>query len=177
MRKTAVIIVLMFIFFILYFTQSNFFNWFTIAGIKPNLFVICVLLIGLYAGKRVGSIMGIIFGLLLDIFISKQIGISGILLGILGFAGGYFDKNFSKDSKITIIMMCIGATFFYEFLNYLILVFMYKMDFEFLAILRIIIIEAIYNSLIIVIIYPLSRNLGYRAEEIFKGTNILTRYF
>ena len=62
MKKTISIVLLILVFFIIYFIQSNFFTWFTIAGIEPNLFVIFVLFIGLFAGKKLGLILGIIFG-------------------------------------------------------------------------------------------------------------------
>lgn len=177
MKKVLVIIALIVTFLIVYFLQANFFSWFTIADIKPNLFLILVLCIGLFAGKTTGSILGMIFGLLLDTFIGRKIGISGILLGIVGFAGGYLDKNFSKDSKLTIIVMCMGATLFYELVDYIILVCIYQMELEILALLKIITIEAIYNAILIIIFYPLIQRVGYRMEEIFKGSNILTRYF
>lgn len=53
MKKTLTIIVLCIVFILIYFLQLNFFNWFTIAGVKPNLFVILVLFIGLYTGRKV----------------------------------------------------------------------------------------------------------------------------
>lgn len=177
MKKVFIIVLLFLIFIILYLIQSNFFSGFTIAGVMPNMFIILVLCIGLYAGKRTGSILGILFGILIDIFIGRHIGISGILLGIVGYAGGYLDKNFSKDSKITIILISISTTIIYEFINYLILIFMYKMEFELISIIKVALIEAAYNAIIITILYPLIRWGGYRIEGIFKGSNILTRYF
>lgn len=177
MKKTAIIALLFLIFLFIYFLQSNLFSWFTIAGIKPNLFIIFVLCIGLYAGKRVGSILGIVFGILIDIFIGRQIGISGVLLGIVGYVGGYLDKNFSKDSKITIILISISTTIIYEIINYIILILMYKTEIEILAIIKTTLIEAAYNAILIIILYPIIRWGGYRIEGVFKGSNILTRYF
>lgn len=84
MRNTVTIIGMIVVFLLLYFLQINFFNWFTIAGISPNLFVIYILFIGLFAGKRVGLPMGIGIGLALDFYISKKIGILGIMLGVVG---------------------------------------------------------------------------------------------
>ncbi len=55
MKKIITAIILLIAFVITYFLQLNFFNWFTIAGVKPNLFIILVLFIGLYAGVRMGS--------------------------------------------------------------------------------------------------------------------------
>jgi len=85
MKKTLTIIILCIVFFIIYFLQINFFSWFTIAGVKPNLFVIFVLFIGLYTGRRYGLIMGAIFGFLIDILGSSIIGISSIEYALIGF--------------------------------------------------------------------------------------------
>ena len=106
-------------FFIIYFLQVNFFNWFTIAGIKPNLFIILALVLGLFAGKKIGTIMGFLFGVYIDILIGKSIGFSGIILMAIGFIGGYLDKTFSKDSKLTIILIVIGSTIFFELITYI----------------------------------------------------------
>ncbi len=177
MKKVLTIVILFVTFLIIYILQANFFNWFTIAGIKPNLFIVLVLCIGLFAGQTVGTITGMVFGLLLDAFIGTRIGISGILLGIVGFSGGYLDKNFSKDSKLTIILMCLGATIFFEFMSYFLLVLIYQTEVELINLIRIVLIEAIYNSILIIIFYPVIQKAGYSMEQIFKGSNILTRYF
>ncbi len=177
MKKTLVIVLLIIAFFFSYLLQSNFFSWFTIAGIKPNIFIILVMCVGLFAGKTTGSMLGILFGLLIDIFIGKKIGISGILLGSVGFIGGYLDKDFSKDSKLTIILMCVGVTIFYELADYFILELIYKFEIELLPLIKVILIECLYNTILIIIFYPIIQKMGYRMEEIFKGSNILTRYF
>lgn len=96
MRNTLIIIGIILIFLILYFVQVNFFNWFTISGISPNLFIIYVLFIGLFAGKRVGIPIGIVIGLSLDFFISKKIGILGIMLGIVGMVRKYIRQKLFK---------------------------------------------------------------------------------
>ena len=49
MKKLVINIFLILTIFIIYFLQSNFFTWFNIAGIMPNLFVVIVLFIGLFA--------------------------------------------------------------------------------------------------------------------------------
>ena len=84
MKKTISIICLALTFFLIYFLQSNFFNWFNIAGIKPNLFIILVLITGLFVGKIYGATTGIVLGLLLDFFIGKKLGIYAIQLGLAG---------------------------------------------------------------------------------------------
>ena len=96
MRKVVSILIIFITFFIIYFLQSNFFNWFNIAGIKPNLFIILALFIGVFIGKVYGMTLGIILGILLDFFIGKAIGINGIMLGLAGILRGNTCKKFFK---------------------------------------------------------------------------------
>ena len=84
MKKALSIIILFITFIILYLLQINFFSWFNIAGIKPNLFIIFILFIGLFLGIIYGVSSGIIAGLLLDLFIGKRLGINLTVLGICG---------------------------------------------------------------------------------------------
>ena len=56
MKKTLVILFTFLFFLLIYFLQANFFISFTIAGIKPNLFIVYVLFLGLFAGRRVGTV-------------------------------------------------------------------------------------------------------------------------
>lgn len=177
MRKTITIAMLIVTFLIIYFLQVNFFNWFTIAGVMPNLFIILILVIGLFTGRAIGITVGIIAGILLDFFIGKSIGISSIMFGIIGFIGGYLDKSFSKDSRITIILMVILATFVFEVGKYAINIMLYKIPIEMLPFLRLLIVEIIYNVILTIILYPLIKKTGYYMENVFRSKNILTRYF
>lgn len=177
MKKIASILITFIIFFLIYLMQANFFNWFNIAGVKPNLFIIFVLFLGLFAGKKVGMALGIIFGLILDFLIGQKIGITGIMLGAIGLLGGYFDKNFSKDSRITLMIMVIGSTLLFELAMYIINSLLLSYQIEIASFLKIVIIEITFNTLLTIILYPILQKLGYRIEDVFKDSKILTRYF
>lgn len=177
MRKTLTITLLIVTFLIIYFLQVNFFNWFTIAGVKPNFFIVFILFISLYAGNKVGIPFGIISGLFLDIILGKNLGTYAIMFGIIGIIGGYFDKNFSKESKITIILMVIGSTFIFEIGSYIIQIIEQSINIEVIEFTKILFVEAIYNAILTIIFYPLMQKLGYKIEETFKVQKILTRYF
>ena len=177
MKKTISIILMFVTFLIIYFLQSNFFNWFTIAGVKPNLFIILTLFISLFAGAKIGTAYGIFFGIFLDVVIGRSIGISSIMYALVGAIGGYFDKNFSKDSRMTIMLMVIGTTLLYEIGNYVISIMRLSIQIEVLSFVRVLLIEIIYNVIITIILYPLIQKVGYKVEDIYKGQTILTRYF
>ncbi len=177
MKKFIIYLSLIISFVIIYLLQSTFFVNFTIAGVKPNIFIILVLFIGLYAGVSKGITFGIIYGIFLDIWIGKNIGITSICLAVVGILGGMFDKNFSKDSKITILLMVISCTIIYEVAMSILQYIMLETNIEILEFIKILLIEILYNILITIILYPLMKVTGYEIENEIKGDKILTRYF
>ncbi len=177
MKKTIINISLVVIAYFLYFLQSNFFNWFTIAGVMPNLFVIFILFIGLFYGKTAGIVYGLIIGMVLDLVLGKQIGINMITLGIIGFLAALFDKNFSKDSRATIMFMVLGATIIFEVMVYIANGILYASNMELFNFIKILAVEVIYNLILTIIIYPLIQKFGYYIENEYKENKILTRYF
>ena len=177
MKNVIVAIVSFLVFLIIYFLQINFFTWFNIAGIKPNFFVVLVLFLGLYTGERNGLFSGIFYGLFIDITMGRNIGISAIMLGIVGLLGGYFDKNFSKDSRIIIIAMVLGSTLIYELGSYFLNAIILSYSPEILAFIKIILIEMLFNMLLTIILYPLMQRVGYTLENMYKSSQVLTRYF
>jgi len=176
--KKAISILLIFItFLIIYFLQANFFTWFTIAGIEPNIFIVLVLFISLYTGMKVGIGSAVIFGAFLDIVIGKSLGPYILGLGLIAFLGGYFEKNFSKDSRITIMLMVMGSTCVYEIVAYIFNFINLSTHIEIMEFIKILLIEVVYNTIITIILYPLIQKAGYTLEGIFKESKILTRYF
>ncbi len=162
---------------LIYILQANFFSWFHIAGIMPNLFVIFILFIGLFGNRAMGTIYGLIVGLLLDFMIGTKAGINCMGLGLIGFLATIFDKNFSKDSRMTIMVMVVAATAIFEILAYLLNYIFLSTNVELLNFIKILAIEIIYNLIITIIIYPLIQKFGYYIENEYKGNKILTRYF
>lgn len=177
MKKTLAIVILIVTFLILYFLQANFFSWFTIAGIKPNLFIIFTLFISLYGGYKIGIPFGILSGLFLDIIIGKNLGQTALMLSIVGVIGAYLEKNFSKESKMTILLMVIGATIIYETGLYILQIIKLSINVEISQFIYTLLIEVIYNIILTIILYPIIQKYGYKLEHTFKEQKILTRYF
>ncbi len=177
MKKILIHILLIITFIVIYLLQTIFFSHFTIAGIMPNIFVILMLYIGLYTGRAMGVIYGIIYGIFLDMWIGKSLGLTSIALALIGLISGMFDKTLSKDNRITVLLMGVSCTIIYEvslyFMQYMIL----GINIEILNFVKILVVEVIYNILLIIILYPLMRNTGYEIEDEIKGDKILTRYF
>lgn len=177
MKKILINISLIITFIIIYLLQTVFFSHFTIAGIMPNIFVILMLFIGLYMGRTMGIIYGISFGIFIDIWIGKNMGFTSIALAIVGLLSGVLDKTLSKDSRITVLLMGIISTIVYEVILYFLQYMLLGINVEVLSFIKILLIEVVYNMLIVIILYPLIKNVGYEIENEVKGDRILTRYF
>lgn len=177
MKKTIINIGLILTAILIYILQANFFNWFNIAGVMPNLFVIFILFIGLFGSKTMGTIYGLMIGLLLDLLLGTKVGINMVCYALIGFLATIFDKNFSKDSRMTIMVMTIVATIIFEILSYLLNYIFISINVEILNFIKILAIEIIYNLLLTIIVYPLMQKFGYYIENEYKGNKILTKYF
>lgn len=74
------------------------------------------------------------------------------------------------------MLISMGATLICEIISYI-----YKIingaSIELLAFLKIVLVEIIFNLMIIIIIYPLIRKLGIKLEKVFNEDKILTKYF
>lgn len=72
MRKIIIMLSIAVIYFVLYFLHVNFFSWFTIAGVMPNLFVLLVLFVGLFINSKVGAIVGFIIRIVYRFLVFKM---------------------------------------------------------------------------------------------------------
>ena len=74
------------------------------------------------------------------------------------------------------MLISMGTTLICEIIAYI-----YKIingaSIEVLTFLKIVLIEIIFNLMIIIIIYPLIQKLGIKLEEVFNKDKILTKYF
>lgn len=177
MRKVIIHIILIITLFVVYYLQSNFFNWFTIAGVMPNLFIIYIVFIGLFGNKFMGVTYGILLGFMLDYIFKQKVGITALSLGAVGLMAKLFDKNFSKNSRITVMMIIGVATAFFEIVSYIASYIVFSTNIEIFAFIKILVIEVIYNVILTVILYPLIQKTGYYVENTYKENTILTRYF
>ena len=173
MKKIIIYISLIITFILIYLLQAMFFTNFTIADVMPNLIVILMLFIGLYMGRC----RGVIFGILVDMWIGKDFGITSTCFALIGFLGGIFDKNFSKESRITVILMGAICTIIYEVMVCVLKYFTIGLNIETIEFIKILCIEVIYNILLTTILYPIIKKVGYEIESEIKGNKIFTRYF
>ena len=167
-------IILIFVSLIIYFLQSSVFSELTIAGIKPNLFVIFILFIGLFGNNYLSLIFSIICGIWLDSIYAEVIGITPAMFCLIGFMATWFDSLWSKDEKISIVIMVIIATFIFEFGCYFLKSVILDFEMELWAFFKILIVEELYNTLLTIIFFGMIKKLGYAMERKLKRNNMYT---
>lgn len=177
MKKARVILYFIIVYFLIYFLQTNFFSWFTIRGVQPNLFVVWILIIGLNTNSKVGQIVGFIIGLYTDFLYSNAIGISAILFMLIGYSGEFLQKRFPKNSKITLIIMSSITTGGYELLRVCYRYMFYSSHIAFIQFVTTLSIELLFNAILIIILYPIINKIGIIADDTFNGNDAITKYF
>ena len=132
----------------------------------------------MFLGRGPGFAFGMLFGLLLDFFVGKRIGLNAIMLSSAGIAGGILDKSFSKESRITFMTMSFVVTIFCEIINYTLQIIILNTQATFISFMQIVMIEAVFNSVLVIILYPLIQKAGYTIEEFFyERKRTLMRYY
>ena len=176
MKKIISVLGIVIIFLSIYFLQSNFFSWFNIYSIKPNLFMIFVIFLGLFLGKEYGLTFGILLGLILDLFSSQIIGINAISLGAAGLLAGILAKNFSIEHKFTFIIIASLLTFIGESVYYALEIILSEAEVQLIIFIRILLIEIIFNDLIIIIIYPVLNKIGEKLKMMLEDETNYIKY-
>ena len=167
-------LILLISFLFIYFLQANIFPFITIAGIVPNLFVMFILFIGLYANSFLAISFGVFIGFWIDSIYGSCLGITSACLTIIGFIATWFDSLWSKDEKISIIIMVIVSTVIFEMTSYFLKSVILEFEFDLIPFLKILLIECLYNVLLTIIFFKPFKKLGYKMERNLKRNNMYT---
>ena len=93
---------------------------------------------------------------------------------LIGFIATWFDTLWSKDEKISIIIMVILSTLFFEFGSYFIKSIVLNFELEITIFFKILAIEELYNVLLTIIIFGFIKKFGYMMERKLKRNNMYT---
>ena len=86
-------------------------------------------------------------------------GITSAMFCLVGFIATWFDTLWSKDEKISIIIMVILSTLFFEFGSYFIKSLVSDFELEIAIFFRILAIEELYNILLTIIFFGTIKKL------------------
>lgn len=78
--------------------QVTFFSYLSIFGASPDFVVVVIAAIGLLGGAVIGAVSGFAAGLLLDISLLETLGVSSLVLLLVGYLAGRYRESFEIDS-------------------------------------------------------------------------------
>jgi len=154
--QSLIIFIIIIVNFIL---QSTILQNLSILGVIPNTTLIIVVSIALLKGKRTGSIVGLGAGLLQDIIFSPTIGANAFVYFFIGYLIGLSEQKVYKESLFIPFIFTLITTLAYHGVYYVLMYFL-GVNIRFHFFLRdTILIETLYNSILILPIYKWFSNI------------------
>lgn len=81
---------------------------FSIFGVAPDVLPLLVAAVGLLAGSITGSLAGFLVGLLVDLALMQQLGVSSLLLTVVGYCAGRLREQYDPVNRL--VPALVGAT-------------------------------------------------------------------
>jgi rod shape-determining protein MreD len=139
--------------------QVSFFSQITVLGAAPDVMPVVIVAIGLLGGAVIGASCGFAAGLLLDVLLLQTLGVSSLVLLIVGWLAGRYRESFEIGNAIAPILLAgaltmVGASIFTA------LQLMLGVEAPVsLLIVREIVVKAVLGLLLAIPIYPGVRRL------------------
>ncbi len=147
--------------------QVTILSLYTPWDIKPDIILVLVVVISILDGPKTGLLMGIIGGLLQDIFLGEFISINTIIKAPLGFVNGFMEGHFFKGNYLLAPVITFGASIIYYMLT---IVLSEELIFSinyWESLKNTIIPSSIYNAVLSLIIYIILYRLFYYGENYY----------
>lgn len=134
--------------------QTTFFDYIKILGVKPDLILVIAVIYALHNKEKRGGVFGLSVGLVQDIIIGSYIGMNGLTKGVTSYIVCHMEQKIYKENIIIPIFTVFGASVFHDTLIFILMsLFNIKASLS-TAFLGIILPTAIYNCLLVPVIYP-----------------------
>ncbi len=142
--------------------QSMIFNYISVLGVHPELFVLIVAAIALLCGNIQGMVCGMVFGLVYDILIGRAVGTNMLSFAVIGYVCGIIGGKYYTAPPFYVFMIIGAAVTAAAELIYLVpCVIGLQIDVPILYGLRTVLIEALMNGILIVpVLWCVGRTLN-----------------
>lgn len=90
--------------------QIAFLAWFGVLGAAPELVPVTVAAVGLCGGALIGAVIGFCAGFLLDSALLQTLGVSSLVLVVVGYLAGRYRETFEIESTMAPALLAGGLT-------------------------------------------------------------------
>lgn len=144
--------------------QSTIFPSLAFASVQPNLFIIITASFGFMRGRKEGMAVGVICGLMTDVFWGNALGFYILLYAVIGYLNGSFKRLFyDEDIKLPLVLISASELIYGGvicFCGYVL-----KGDFQISSyLLHIILPELVYTILATLVVYQIILHINKKLE-------------
>lgn len=133
--------------------QSTVFSHLTLAGAKPDIVLIFIILYAIIYGSKEGALAGIIGGLLQDLIFGQYLGINILTKLTVGYMFGLLERKIYKENLLIPVIVVVLGTLSNEALLYLFRLAIGVSTGDFIYIRGVILYTALYNGIVTLFIY------------------------
>jgi rod shape-determining protein MreD len=153
-------------FFIIFFLvlQTTLLQYVSIYGVIPNLLIVFTIVTAILRNSTEGAVVGFFTGLCIDMQFGSVIGFHALLGLYLGLAAGTISKRVYRENLMIVVFLTFVYSIAYEAAVYLINNIMNADIRIIFAFTNVILPEAIYNSAVSVLLFPLVLKAGRRFD-------------
>ena len=157
------------LFFAAFILQPTFLNLISIFGITPNL-TLCLVVscCFLYSRESFGVVLGVIFGLLIDICTMQYVGVSSIAYFLIGIAVMLCSEFLNRENIASMLLVTAVSTMAFSILTWGIHSFL-GTSCSFVYLMKQQIVLVLYNVAIVAIIYQfiIRKVIRYRSDRYY----------
>lgn len=154
--------------FVIMLLQTTVLEHLKVYGVKPNLYLVFLIAVALLRGNAEGAAVGFFCGLAHDALSSTVLGFHTLLGMYLGLLIGSINKRLFRENFIVIIFFTFASTVVYEFAVFFLTSLGSNIDFAYGFSTKILP-EAIYNSVVSILVFAVVIRLNDRFDEISKA--------
>jgi len=95
--------------------QATWLDYIEVFSVKPNMFLVYVIIICSFCKKSEGAGVGFAFGIVLDMLIGRFWGLNALFMMLLGFFTAHFCERLLRDNNLLIsLLLVFVVSFLYE---------------------------------------------------------------
>ena len=145
--------------------QSTVFQWIAFNDIVPNLLIVLTAAFGFMRGEKEGLIIGFFCGPICDIFFGDIIGFYALIMMYIGYLNGKFSGGFyPEDIKLPLALIVVSDLTYCIICYICLFLLRGRLDFPYYF-LNVILPEAIYTTIVTLLLYPLILFINVRLEN------------
>lgn len=162
MKKLRIVLLVFIIIISCFILQTSIFPMILSSDITPNLMIIVTASYGFMFGDRKGMCIGLVCGLLSDIYFGPLIGFEAGVYAVIGYFSGKFQKILYVEDLAFPLSLIAVCDFVYGFLTFVFLFAMRNRLFMRAFLMQRMLPEMVYTLLAALPLYPLLRFLYNR---------------